>query len=381
MLKVSALVKDYATPEGAFRAVNDVSFEVAKGQFYTLLGPSGCGKTTTLRCVAGLEQVSSGTITIGDTVVTDGARGIHVPSYKRDIGVVFQSYAIWPHMDVFGNVSYPLRIARPKVPQAEIRERVMDALQLVGMAHLAHRAATQLSGGQQQRVAFARALVRRPRLLLLDEPLSNLDAKLREQMRYELQELVARVATTTLYVTHDQAEALAMSNTIAVMSDGVIVQSGPPRQVYQRPANPFVANFLGVANILRARVVQHDAARTLVALDGEAGRLSVARSADVRVGDLVDVVFRPEDTDISPVAPAGSHNVLPAEVDRVSFQGGSSECVVRAAGIPIRSTLPVRIECHAGQAVWLTIAAERCVVFPAGAPSNVSSPESRMALG
>jgi iron(III) transport system ATP-binding protein len=371
MLKVSALVKDYATPEGAFRAVKDVSFEVAKGQFYTLLGPSGCGKTTTLRCVAGLEQVSSGTITIGDTVVTDSGRGIHVPSYNRDIGVVFQSYAIWPHMDVFGNVSYPLRIARPKVAQPEIQERVMEALQLVGMAHLARRSATQLSGGQQQRVAFARALVRRPRLLLLDEPLSNLDAKLREQMRYELQELVARVATTTLYVTHDQAEALAMSNTIAVMSEGMIVQSGPPREVYQRPANAFVANFLGVANILRARVVRHDAARTIVALDGEAGKLSIARSADVAVGDVVDVVFRPEDTSISPVAPPESQNVLPAQVDRVSFQGSSSECVVKAAGIPIRSTLPVRIECHAGEAVWLTIEPERCVVFPTGAPSFV----------
>jgi iron(III) transport system ATP-binding protein len=382
MLKVSALVKDYATADGAFRAVKDVSFEVAKGQFYTLLGPSGCGKTTTLRCVAGLEQVSSGSITIGDTVVTDSGRGIHVPSYERDIGVVFQSYAIWPHMDVFGNVSYPLRIARPKVAQSEIRERVMEALRLVGMAHLSSRSATQLSGGQQQRVAFARALVRRPRLLLLDEPLSNLDAKLREQMRYELQELVARVATTTLYVTHDQAEALAMSNTIAVMSEGMIVQSGPPREVYQRPANPFVANFLGVANILRARVVQHDATRTIIALDGEAGRLSVARPANVTVGDIVDVVFRPEDTSISPVAPTGSQNVLAVQVDRVSFQGGSSECVVRAAGIPIRSNLPVRVECHAGQAVWLTVDPERCVVFPTSAPaqSSMSATESRIAV-
>ena len=378
MLKVSALVKDYATPDGSFRAVKDVSFEVPKGQFYTLLGPSGCGKTTTLRCVAGLEQVSSGSITIGDTVVTDGARAIHVPSYQRDIGMVFQSYAIWPHMDVFGNVSYPLRIARPRLAQTEIRERVMEALRLVGMSDLARRAATQLSGGQQQRVAFARALVRRPQLLLLDEPLSNLDAKLREQMRYELQELVARIAITTLYVTHDQAEALAMSTTIAVMSDGMIVQSGPPREVYEHPANTYVANFLGVANILRARVVRHDAERLIVVLDGEAGKLSVARPANVAVGDVVDVVFRPEDTGISPVAPAGLQNVLPAEVDRVSFQGASSECVVRAAGIPIRTTLPVRIECHAGQAVWLTIDPERCVVFPTGVRASTS--ESRIAV-
>jgi iron(III) transport system ATP-binding protein len=190
---------------------------------------------------------------------------------------------------------------------------------------------------------------------------------------------VARVATTTLYVTHDQAEALAMSNTVAVMSEGMIVQSGPPREVYQRPANAFVANFLGVANILRARVVQHDVLRTIVALDGEAGRLSVARSADTAVGDIVDVVFRPEDTGISPVAPAGSQNVLSAQVDRVSFQGGSSECVVRAAGIPIRTTLPVRIECHAGQTVWLTIEPERCVVFPISA-ANVSATERRIAV-
>src|SRR5471032_852649 len=237
MLKVEGLVKAYATPEGPVQAVKGVSFDVPQGAFFTLLGPSGCGKTTTLRCVAGLEQPSGGTISIAGTVVADAARGIHVPAYRRDIGMVFQSYAIWPHMDVFGNVAYPLRVRKPRPPRGEIQERVMEALRLVGMAAMARRSATKLSGGQQQRVAFARALVRHPKLLLLDEPLSNLDAKLREQMRFELQELVARVAITTLYVTHDQSEALAMSDTVAVMSDGIIAQSGRPREVYTKPRN------------------------------------------------------------------------------------------------------------------------------------------------
>ena len=187
--------------------------------------------------------------------MADVERGIHVPTFERDIGLVFQSYAIWPHMDVFANVAYPLRVQRPRVAAADIKARVMDALRLVGMESYATRPATKLSGGQQQRVAFARALVRRPKLLLLDEPLSNLDAKLREQMRFELQELIARTGVTTLYVTHDQSEALAMSDTVAVMAAGRIVQSGAPREVYGRPVDRTVANFLGSANILRGKVV------------------------------------------------------------------------------------------------------------------------------
>ena len=253
MLTVRGLTKTYATADGGFQALKGIDFDVPQGGFYTLLGESGCGKSTTLRCVAGLEEPDGGSISIGGEVVADPERGVQVPAFERDIGLVFQSYAIWPHMDVFANVAYPLRVRRPRVAAADIKAQVMEALRLVGMEDYANRQATKLSGGQQQRVAFARALVRRPKLLLLDEPLSNLDAKLREQMRFELQELISRTGVTTLYVTHDQSEALAMSDTVAVMAGGRIAQSGAPRDVYGRPDNRTVANFLGSANFLRGQ--------------------------------------------------------------------------------------------------------------------------------
>ncbi|MDB5409763.1 MAG: Iron(III) transport system ATP-binding protein [Rhodospirillales bacterium] len=366
MLKVESLVKVYASPDGTVPAVRGVSFTVPQGAFFTLLGPSGCGKTTTLRCVAGLEQPSGGTISIDGTVVADPARGIHVPAYRRDIGMVFQSYAIWPHMDVFGNVAYPLRVARKRPPRAEIRERVMEALRLVGMDAMAARSATKLSGGQQQRVAFARALVRHPKLLLLDEPLSNLDAKLREQMRFELQELVARVAITTLYVTHDQSEALAMSDNVAVMSDGIIVQSGPPRDVYTKPRDAFVAAFLGAANFLKAEVVQRTGAQSaLVAIEGGSGRFSVTLPPGIAAGDHIEIVFRPEDAAIH-FAPMGGDDLVQGLVERLSFQGGSTECYLRIGGTIVRAILHPAIETTNGAAAWLRIDPARCVVYAPG---------------
>ena len=223
--------------------IDGISFTIPEGLCYALLGPSGCGKTTTLRCVAGLETASSGRIEIAGTVVSDPGVGLFVPVHERPIGMVFQSYAIWPHLDVFENVAYPLRVRRRRVPRAEIEERVADVLALVGMAAMARRPATQLSGGQQQRVALARALVRQPALLLLDEPLSNLDARLRVNMRNELSELVARVGVTALYVTHDQAEAFALADRIAVMNAGHIVQEGTPRE-----------NLLPAAGLIHRRV-------------------------------------------------------------------------------------------------------------------------------
>jgi len=367
MLKVEGLVKAYATPEGSVQAVKGVSFDVPQGAFFTLLGPSGCGKTTTLRCVAGLEQPTGGAISIDGVVVADPARGIHVPAYRRDIGMVFQSYAIWPHMDVFGNVAYPLRVRKPRPPRGEIEERVMEALRLVGMAAMARRSATKLSGGQQQRVAFARALVRHPKLLLLDEPLSNLDAKLREQMRFELQELVARVAITTLYVTHDQSEALAMSDTVAVMSDGIIAQSGRPREVYTKPRDAFVAGFLGAANFLEAEVVERTGPQSAtVAIEGGSGRLSVALPAGIVAGDRIEIVFRPEDAAVH-FAPIDGDDLVPGVVERLSFQGGTTECYLRIGGTIIRTVLHPSIETTHGAAAWLRIDGGRCVVYAPGA--------------
>src|SRR5438876_8807945 len=243
MLQVTMLRKTFTTERGGVRAVEDVSFTVEEGRFFTLLGPSGCGKTTTLRCVAGLERPEAGTIRLDDAVLSGPGR--FMPTYARDIGMVFQSYAIWPHMTVFDNVAFPLRVARTRPTLLEIRQRVSQALATVRLEGLQDRAATKLSGGQQQRLALARALVREPKLLLLDEPLSNLDAKLREQMRMELRQLQRTLRLTTLYVTHDQVEALAMSNVVAVMHQGRIMQTGAPREIYERPANRFVAEFIG----------------------------------------------------------------------------------------------------------------------------------------
>ena len=249
-LEVDGLVKWF----GGDRAVDDISFAIPRGTFLTLLGPSGCGKTTTLMSIAGLHRIDAGRIRVGEVTYTSPEDHIFMPPEKRDIGMVFQSYAIWPHMTWTQNVAYPLEIR--KVAQSEIDDRVADVLGLVGLTDMADKLATQLSGGQQQRAALARAIVSRPRLLLFDEPLSNLDLKLREQMRVELKRIQNEVGITSIYVTHDQAEALVMSDEIIVMSKGRIEQKGGPHEIYSRPVNGYVSNFIGVANLLDARVVQ-----------------------------------------------------------------------------------------------------------------------------
>jgi len=362
MLKVTGLRKVYETPDGRFQAVRDVSFEVPRGGFFTLLGPSGCGKTTTLRCIAGLEDPDGGSIVIGGETVADPANGIHVPAFRRSIGMVFQSYAIWPHMDVFSNVAYPLRVSRPRPSRDEIEARTMESLRLVGMESFARRASTKLSGGQQQRVAFARALVRRPQLLLLDEPLSNLDAKLREQMRFELQELVARTGVTTLYVTHDQAEALAMSDCVAVMSGGEIVQSGPPRDVYERPRDAVVADFLGAANFLAGEVAMPmGAGGPAVQLDGLAGLFRPAQLGRFTPGSKVRLVFRPEDAAMR-TSPA--EGAIEGSVERINFQGTVSECHVRAGGAVLRTLIHPSVRVERGDRIWLVVDPARCIVLP-----------------
>jgi iron(III) transport system ATP-binding protein len=361
VLQVQALVKAYPTAGGRLPAVERVDLAVKKGQFYALLGPSGCGKTTTLRCIAGLERPEGGEIRIGGRVVSAPERGLHVPPHQRDIGMVFQSYAIWPHMDVFGNVAYPLRVRREKLRRPEIEARVMDVLGLVGMAGMARRPATQLSGGQQQRVALARALVPQPSLLLLDEPLSNLDAKLREQMRHELREMVQRIGLTTLYVTHDQSEALTMADRIAVMAEGAIVQEGAPREVYSHPRTSFVASFLGVTNFLAAQVV--DLAPGVVSLAGETMRLRVSLPSGCRPGEAVDVVIRPEDTALHTGAPHDAENVVAGTVERVTFLGGQSECRVRLASQALRTMVHPATPVKPGDRIWLTLDPGRCVVL------------------
>lgn len=289
---------------GDFVAVNDVDLRVAEGEFVTLLGPSGCGKTTTLRMVAGLEQNTGGRISIGNEVVSDAASRLFVPSERRRLGMVFQSYAIWPHMTVFENVAYPLRVRRR--PAAEIRDLVSRALRLVEMERFAERPAPALSGGQQQRVAIARALVFEPKVLLLDEPLSNLDAKLRLQMGDEFRSIQKRLGMTTLYVTHDQSEAMALSDRVVVMDQGRIQQIGAPEDIYRYPANRTVAGFFGTPNLLSANVEgcsRIDGGRVQLDVVGRGWRGRCEAASEVPAGRAVTVMVRPEDISI---APAGS---------------------------------------------------------------------------
>ncbi len=232
-------------------AVNHIDLEVNQGEMLTLLGPSGCGKTTTLRCIAGLEKPEGGDIVIdGKPMISKG----FVQPSKRGIGMVFQNYAVWPHMKVISNIVYGLKLE--KLPRKTIQEKAHQVLELVGLNGLEERYPGQLSGGQQQRVALARALVRNPKVMLLDEPLSNLDAKLREKMRFEIKSLVRRMGITAVYVTHDQAEAMVISDRIAVMDSGNVVQLGNPQEIYKKPANRFVADFIGTMNFISAEVVR-----------------------------------------------------------------------------------------------------------------------------
>jgi iron(III) transport system ATP-binding protein len=302
-IRLGNLSKTY--PGNSQKAVDDLSLEIRDGEVFTLLGPSGCGKSTTLRMVAGLEQPDDGTIHFGDTPVVLSDSGFALPPEKRNIGMVFQSYAIWPHMTVEENVGFPLR-AR-KFPRGEIAGRIAKVLDLVGMGGMEKRPGPLLSGGQQQRVALARALVTEPRILLLDEPFSNLDAKLREQMRIEVKLLQRRLNIAVLFVTHDQVEALSLSDRIALMKDGVIQQQGSPRMLYEEPVNAFARDFIGRTLLFRGQVRAHNPSGPLaIAVDGAPDCVVFGRSVDpdVKTGDAVFIGVRPEDVEILPAASA-----------------------------------------------------------------------------
>ena len=308
MLNVSGLHTEYVSDKGVVvKAAQDVSFEVPEGQLFTLLGPSGCGKTTTLRSIAGLEKPTAGVISVSGTNVYSASDNIFVPPNKRGFGMVFQSYAIWPHMTVFQNASFPLEVGSKNYSRKEIETKVMRVLESVELAQYHDRDATRLSGGHQQRLALARALVMEPKLLLLDEPLSNLDAKLREKMRFELKKIQRELGITTIYVTHDQSEALALSHEIAVMRSGRIMQIGTPRQIYETPNSEFVADFVGTINFIKATVRSVDAAAQSMVVDSEIGTVQVPMFNDFRVGEAVQVCARPEDIHLSDATPPVNH--------------------------------------------------------------------------
>jgi iron(III) transport system ATP-binding protein len=363
MFSIENLHKRFESPGSDVRAVNGVSLQAETGTLLTLLGPSGCGKTTTLRCLAGLERPETGRIVIGNTVVFDSARGISLPASDRGIGMVFQSYAIWPHMTVFENVAFPLRVARDrKYRAAEIKERVGRTLAMVRLDGFESRPATQLSGGQQQRLAFARGLVREPKLLLLDEPLSNLDAKLREQMRIELKRIQKTLGVTTVYVTHDQSEALALSDEIAVFNDGRIVQRGTPQQIYQAPQDRFVADFIGSANFLSGTVA--DPAGDLVTVDTAQGPFRCAFATAVRHGDAVLVTARPEDLVLHASAPGDGTNVLAGTIAHRIFLGEVVDYLVEFGGGEIRVRSRAESDFRIGQPVHVGMPPQKCIGLP-----------------
>jgi iron(III) transport system ATP-binding protein len=325
---------------GDVPAVRGVSFSVQPGEQLTLLGPSGCGKTTTLRAIAGLEQPSAGEIRIGGAPVYSSAQRVNIPAEKRGLSMVFQSYAIWPHMTVFENVAYGLRVRRES--SAAIAEKVERALDMVQMRAFAQRGASQLSGGQQQRVALARAFVFQPQVLLFDEPLSNLDAKLRADMRMELRELQHRLGITSVYVTHDLEEALAMSDRIVVMRDGIIEQIGSPSDIYNHPRNAFVADFVGSANLIRGRKRSDLASGDVVVLETPAGHLVYGMAHGRAAGAELTFSVRTVHLQLSAQKPAQARNVWPVRVERSVFQGdftqthvawGDQRLVIRGAAM------------------------------------------------
>ena len=374
MLLIENLVKSYPGQHGqdAMLALRDVSFKVEEGSFFTLLGPSGCGKTTTLQCIAGLENPDSGVIQMADRAVFSSRENLLVPASRRELGMVFQSYAIWPHMSVFDNVAFPLVYGVKRAPSHEVRPRVLKALEMVELGHLADRPAPLLSGGQQQRVALARALVHEPRLLLLDEPLSNLDAKLRDTMRTEIRNLVKSLGITTLFVTHDQVEAIGMSDQIVLMKAGRIVQQGAPRDIYLRPNSVFTADFMGRSNLLPGVLEAGGAtgrARTAI------GPISGVAGPELTPGAQVMVVVRPQAILVTPATEASGPNRFKARVDAMTFLGDVVETEVEVGGRKLTLMLDPYTALSVGQELVLELPPERCVIVPADEPAPSGSPK------
>ena len=360
---VKGLCKRY----GDAWAVEDVSFEVEEGELLVLLGPSGCGKTTTLRCVGGLEQPDKGEIVIDGEEVTNVSKGLYLQPEVRGMGMVAQSYAIWPHMSVFENVAFPLRMRREGSPV--ISERVREALDVVRLGEFGDRNATDLSGGQQQRVALARAIVARPKVLLFDEPLSNLDAKLREDMRYLIKDIQREIKITAIYVTHDQAEAMALGDELLVMNAGKIEQRGDARSVYCEPKTQFVAGFIGTANLIEGTVVGElpgncNAVQVRIGEEGinACDLRIVGQNADL--GNSVAVVVRPEWVKIHRKKPDVDQNVISGIVHKSQYLGDRTEVLISTDYAQMRVWIDGTATIENGKKIHLEIDGEKCIALP-----------------
>jgi iron(III) transport system ATP-binding protein len=354
-ISVEGLVKTF----GDQRALDHVNFTVKDGELFTLLGPSGCGKSTTLMSIAGFQHPEEGRIRVSDRPVFDAARRIALPAEHRNLGIVFQSYAVWPHMTVYENLAFPLKVRRLK--RAEIRARITETLELVEMTPYEKRYPHELSGGQQQRVALARALVYSPSVLLLDEPFSNLDAKLRIRARSWVKDLQHRLGLTTIFVTHDQDEALSMSDRVAVMSAGEIQQIGVPEDVYHRPANRFVAEFVGRVNLIEGVVAGVDGGQTVLEVDGASRRLTVRSSEAARMSDRVTVVVRPEAMTLisNGDGSVNGTNTWDADVHSTAFLGDHYEYELEAGAVRLIAQTPRRVD---GLRIRVHIPGDACSV-------------------
>ena len=393
-ISIASLTKTY--PGSAVPALKAVSLDVAPGTFLVLLGPSGSGKTTLLRCLAGIERIDGGSISLSSRTVADGRS--HVPPEQRDLSMVFQDYALWPHLNALDNVAFALR--RRRLARSECRARAALMLSRVGLADFVRRYPNELSGGQQQRVALARALIADTGLILCDEPLSNLDADLRERMRVEISSLVREAGATTVYITHDQAEAFALADHIGVLEEGVLVQSGTPEEVYNHPATPFVARFTGLSGELRVRVTAPagDGTLEIVAVSGAAGRLPVMRPAGVGVGVGVGVgltgsaapvaggqpLLRPGDEALLAIRPTGvflarteaDERHLTGLVADVAFRGRGYEYAIDLPGLGRLTGVFARHRADRGSEVGLRLDPDGCHLFAAStaSPADAAGP-------
>ncbi|KAA0698053.1 ABC transporter ATP-binding protein [Neorhizobium sp. P12A] len=364
MLSVRELCTEYPDKNGnVVKAAQDVAFEIPEGKLFTLLGPSGCGKTTTLRSIAGLERPVGGTIAVGNSIVYSSSRKVFVTPNKRNFGMVFQSYAIWPHMSVFENAAFPLRVGRKRFSKLEIDEKVGRVLSVVALENFSGREATKLSGGQQQRLALARALIMEPRLLLLDEPLSNLDAKLRDKMRFELKRLQRELSLTTIYVTHDQQEALALSHQIALMSSGRIVQLGTPREIYEKPASHFAADFVGTTNFVDATVRGRDSESDAWVVDSQVGTLRVLNNDALKAGDKISLSIRPENVRLlEHVERDATGHLLQGSVDSKLFLGEFVDFQIDLGGTKLLSRAHPSLRTPIGEKIYVDIQPEHCTL-------------------
>ena len=359
-IRIDGVSKRYQSEGKTIVALDEVNLTIPANQIFTLLGPSGCGKTTLLRCIVGLESPDTGEIRIGSEIVWSKDKNISVPPEKRGLGMVFQTYAIWPHMNVFDNVAYPLQIRN--LPRDVIRQKVEKTLRFVKLEGFENRPATKLSGGQQQRVALARALIAEPKVILFDEPLSNLDAKLREETRKELKTFLGKLGITAVYVTHDRVEALALSDSIAVMRAGRIIEVGSPQKIYFDADHRFVADFIGRANLVQARVAAQENSHTVV--ESGLGRLA-CQHRDFPVGAEVTLCLRPEFINIARGTAASAANVVNGRVESLVFVGEAFEAEIRAGTELLLAKTHPDVPLKQGESVSFSLDPEHCLLVAA----------------